>query len=766
SDYPLLPVHRRFWEWVLRQVDRAGTSAQLRTQLRIVYEAVRASSNDEVGHVVPGDYIFDQIASVMVQTGVLMKEIHELIKKQDDGTPDGKMRYRLCSLIFLIGKLPREGTSDLGIRATPDVLADLLITDLKTGSAELRKRIPELLARLLALGHLMPVGAEFRIQTREGGEWDSDYRGRLQKISNDDNRVAGERTDLLRAHCFEMFKEIKLVQGKSKVARRIELHFTPDAPPTTGEAIPVWVRNGWIDDDKSVLADARKAGTSSPLISVLIPRRSAEDLKKALCSFRAASETLDARGVPSGPEGIEARTAMDTRRTLADGELKAVVREVMDGIRVFMGGGNEISAMNPVEAVRDAALAALARHFPNFNMADDPKWDNVCDRAKEGGGSALEALGYKGNAADHPVCKAVLGYLGANKKGIDIRKNFEDSPYGWSRDAVDGAILTLCLNELVEARDKSGTVLDRKQLDRTKIGICDFKPVTVLITAPQKIAIKKLFQELPVSCKPGEESAAAGEYCREMLRLAESAGGEAPLPERPNTRHIFELQGLSGNEQLFALYNQRETLAQQAVAWKARKAGIEKRLPGWKSLERLLSHSTGLAVAAEVQPQRDAILDGRALLEDPDPVPGLCKKLSDELRKTLLAARADFDNARSKAMDAVDESPDAAKIAPEMKDLFVEKCALRPAPALKVGTGDELLRELEECSPSVWKTRTDALPTRFQQLQLLIAKAIAPDAVPVKLPAATLYTEKDVDTWLAAAKDEILKVLKNGPVVI
>ena len=60
-----------------------------------------------------------------------------------------------------------------------------------------------------------------------------------------------------------------------------------------------------------------------------------------------------------------------------------------------------------------------------------------------------------------------------------------------------------------------------------------------------------------------------------------------------------------------------------------------------------------------------------------------------------------------------------------MKDLFVEKCALLPAPALKVGTGEELLRELEECSPSVWKTRTDALPTRFQQLQLLIAKTIA-----------------------------------------
>jgi len=43
ADYPLLPVRRRFWESVLRAVDPGGATAQLRTQLRIVYEAVRSS---------------------------------------------------------------------------------------------------------------------------------------------------------------------------------------------------------------------------------------------------------------------------------------------------------------------------------------------------------------------------------------------------------------------------------------------------------------------------------------------------------------------------------------------------------------------------------------------------------------------------------------------------------------------------------------------------------------------------------------------------
>ena len=40
-DYPLLPTRRRFWELVLRAIDRAGKAGVLRTQLKIVHEAAR-----------------------------------------------------------------------------------------------------------------------------------------------------------------------------------------------------------------------------------------------------------------------------------------------------------------------------------------------------------------------------------------------------------------------------------------------------------------------------------------------------------------------------------------------------------------------------------------------------------------------------------------------------------------------------------------------------------------------------------------------------
>ena len=40
DDYPLLPVRWRFWEECFRQIDAAGTHSQLRSQLRIIHDAL------------------------------------------------------------------------------------------------------------------------------------------------------------------------------------------------------------------------------------------------------------------------------------------------------------------------------------------------------------------------------------------------------------------------------------------------------------------------------------------------------------------------------------------------------------------------------------------------------------------------------------------------------------------------------------------------------------------------------------------------------
>ena len=111
----------------------------LRTQLKIVHEAARSVADKPLGHVIGADFVFRSESASMLQSGVLLKEIDELIRGLDDGTPDGDLKSRACALVFLISQLPQEGVGDTGVRATAAVIADLLVEDLAaTGRASAR----------------------------------------------------------------------------------------------------------------------------------------------------------------------------------------------------------------------------------------------------------------------------------------------------------------------------------------------------------------------------------------------------------------------------------------------------------------------------------------------------------------------------------------------------------------------------------------------------------------------------------------------------
>ena len=100
ADYPLLPTRRRFWERVLRNTDHSGTKAQLRSQLQIVFEATQQTAAANLGTVVPADFIYDQIATDLLNSGELEREYDEIIRKQRDGTPDGDLRSSLCACLL------------------------------------------------------------------------------------------------------------------------------------------------------------------------------------------------------------------------------------------------------------------------------------------------------------------------------------------------------------------------------------------------------------------------------------------------------------------------------------------------------------------------------------------------------------------------------------------------------------------------------------------------------------------------------------------
>jgi hypothetical protein len=765
DDYPLLPVRRRFWEHVLRAIDIQGTTAQLRSQLRIVYDAVRALADKPVGTVLAADCIFDQLQPDLLRSQFLPREIDETIRKLRDGTEDGELASRLCGLIFLIRKLPREKVADIGVRATAEMLADLMVEDLEKDGARLRKKIPQLLDKLVAETKLIKVDEEYSLQTRESSEWENEFQRRASALNADLATINNKRSGLLNAECVKELGSIRMTHGLSKAARTLKIHYGSDAPASDGAEVPVWIRDGWGDAEKTVLTDAQKAGTDSPMVFVHISKASAEDLKKAVVEYEAAKATLDFKGVPTTTEGNEARLAMNTRMATAESNRDRIIRDLIASAKVFKGGGTEVINIDLIEKVKSAASDSLDRLFPNFKEADDSRWNSVINRAKNKDGNALQAVDHKDNPEKHPVCAAILADIGMGKKGKEIRDQFEATPYGWPRDAIDGALITLHTVGQVRAVHK-GTVLTVGQLDQAKVPVTDFRTETTAISVKDKIKLRKLFQEAGLSCKPDEETMVAEKFIDVMDDLAAKAGGQPPLPECPKTAMLDPIRALAGNEMLAAILKENDELKKRHGEWQELAKLAQKRAPAWETLSNLLHHANGLPEAVELQTEADAVCDERRLLEDSDPVPPIHGKLVKLLRAALKKAHAATKETYEGEMAALEANPNWKKIKKSDQQQLLKETGIAPVTELSVGDDASLIAALSDRSLPVWAATADALPERFRQAALAAARLLEPKTQSVKLTSGTLKTSEDVKDWLKETEQGLLEKIKKGPVVI
>ncbi|MBZ5499154.1 MAG: BREX system P-loop protein BrxC [Acidobacteriia bacterium] len=765
DDYPLLPVRRRFWEHTLRAVDVPGTASQLRTQLKIVHEAVRQTAEAALGTVVPADFIFSQLHPDLLRSGILLREIDETIRGLDDKTDDGRLAQRLCGLIFLTRKLPREAVADIGVRATPEMLADLLVSDLSSDGTQLRKDIPRILKKLVDAGTLIKLDEEYSLQTRESSEWEREYRNRQTRLNSDLTMLSGKRGSLISAACGEALKGIKLTQGKCKEPRKLLVHFGTEAPPPGGSDIPIWVRDGWGEKESTVINDARAAGCDSGIIYVYIPKASADDLQKTMVEYEAAKSTLDSKGTPTTPEGREARDAMATRMATAETARNQIIQDVIDRAKVLQGGGGERFELKLVAKVEAAAQISLDRLFPSFKNADDNRWANVINRAKNGDEAALTAVDWTDSPEKHPVCAAVLSEVASGKRGKEVRDAFEASPYGWSRDAVDAALITLHTTSHLRATHK-GMTLSQGQLDQAKISVTDFRTETATLNAREKMKLRKLFHDAGVDCKPNEETAKAHVFLAHLAELADHAGGEPPMPARPATAHIDTLLGFGGAEQLAEILKQHDALAQQAKDWGKLAELAGKRKPAWETLYTLLKHADAMPGADELRKQADAVNSERRLLDASDPVPDIRKAAVDALRAAVTAAHAEYKKTYNEEMTDLTISDNWKKLRADQHKQILADEGIDSSPVLAVGSEADLTRTMEQTALPAWKTRTDALPQQFARAAMAAAKLLEPKIQRVHLSSGTLKTEQEVKGWLAGAEEDLLAKLKNGPIVI
>jgi hypothetical protein len=765
QDYPILPVRRRFWERVLRAVDKTGTGAQLRNQLWIVFDAVQQTADLDVGNVVSAAFIFDSsVKGQMLKSGVLLQEISETIARQKQEN-DGELRYQLCALIFLIGQLPREKAADTGIRANAESLADLLVTDLTQSSADLRKLIPELLDKLVAAGAIMQVDDEYRMQTREGSEWNQAFQEARNKLLADPGKLASERSQLLKSHCSEVLKKSKLVHGVSKEARKFELHFGSDAPDTSGATVPVWIRDGWEVQEKTVLSDARAAGDAAAVVYGFIPQKQAAELQQAIASYYAATTTLQGKGTPTTPEGIEARKAMETRQEQAQRSRDDIINDVLNETAVYTAGGDQVNGMLLETKVQDAAKACLDRLFPQFQQADSPDWHKVIERSKKGAGDALEAVGHKGDPDNHPVCKAVIDYVGSGKKGTDIRKRFGGPPYGWPQDAVDAALIVLFGVGALRAR--SGTEsIPKGKLDQKNIAAAEFRVESITLTKVQLIGIRGLYKSVGMNPQSGQESADAPEFLNRLHKLAEAAGGDPPLPKCPNIVHLTDIANRVGNDQLKAIHEHLDRFKQQIGDWQKHSDLIAERAPRWTELKALLTHAADLPVAVEITAEIAAIEEHRRLLDNPDPIPGFVERLTAALRAALNQAHSACSAAHESGLERLETSDRWQKLTPEQRYELLTKHGIRQMPKIAVGTTEEVLDTLRQTKLTEFEAICDALPTRFSNALAAAAKLLEPKAQSVTLPSGTIKNEDDLKSWLSTAEEKIRDKLKDGPVIV
>jgi len=495
-----------------------------------------------------------------------------------------------------------------------------------------------------------------------------------------------------------------------------------------------------------------------------LPRLHHQELQQAIASQIAAQETLDAHGMTGGPETIEPRKAVETHLAVAQHRVRDLLGHIIGGAKVFLGGGQEANGIELADKVQDSAQSALVRLFEHFSEADHANWGQVVAKARAGDVGALSQVGYQGNPTQHPVCRRVLDYIGAGKKGKDLRDNFKGAPYGWPQDAIDGALFVMLVAGNLRATNNGQPV--QATLPQNQLGPVSFYVDVPPLDVQQRLNLKALFQKAGITTQNGKEPEAAGEALKKLLALAELAGGAAPRPETPDTHGVSALQMLSGNAQLLKIHEQKDDLAVKLAAWKKSADAITKRWPGWDRLLGFQGYAAGLAEAGACAVSIAAITEGRTLLAEPDPVPALTQQLTAALRIALGKLQADLAAAFQAGEAKLAASPVWAGRTDEQRTAIATACQLTPPPKAAIGTDDEILAALRARSLTDRHNLLDAVPQRFARALEDAGKLATPDAVRVTLPAAIIKSAADLDQWLAGVRQQVEAKLKEGPVIL
>ncbi|EII2403787.1 BREX system P-loop protein BrxC [Vibrio parahaemolyticus] len=767
ADYPLLPVRRRFWEEVLPALDRTGTGSQLRNQLRIVHEALRQTADQPLGYVVPADFIYQQIATSLLQSGVISKDIHETIGRKMAGNEEQKLQARLLSLILLIGKLPEE--KQLGIYATEATLADLLLENLTTGKSELRVLVPKMLKVLEDEHEIMArdidkAGTVYSLQTVESQAWYDEFKRQENDLLGNPQTLEAFRSKEIQSYIRKQVLQARITQGNVAEPRPITPYFDAELPAESHQRLSVWAPEL---SEREFDAVSRGADPDSATIFVYVPNINRSELQRAIVELKAAETTLDVRGRASTDAGKDARLSMETRMRSAESTKARLLKEIFESIQVRLAGGQEVEGDTLAEQIQNAGELACQRLYHKFKVADDRGWAKVYEQASRlADPNALEKVGYSGEADKHPVCTEVQRYIGTMKLGKDIRDHFKQAPYGWGNDVIDGALYAMLAAGVLKASDSQERAIDAKSLDRSAVTQTKFRPENVTLSKVQMIKVRGIVSSLlEESCNAGEEAAKLPLAIQNAKQVANRAGGNAPLPMAPSSALLSELEMYSGNEQLQKAFDNKDKLLSDFETWKDQAHKAELRIKQWRKLEEAMEYCRDLSIYAELAKEKDAIFTNRSLLDEPCPVKPLLDKAVNELRTAITAHREKYEEEYRQCMSDLLDDENWQRLDEAKREAFLNKRNLGTIPSVNTSDADSVFNALDEISFNQWNDKTAALPGIFSQVLRDAITELQPKTVHHKLNKPIIKSEQDLQNWLAYAEQELRTQLEKGPVV-
>lgn len=760
ADYPLMPSTRKLWGDVLEVIDVAGTSGQLRNQLRVIDDSLKSIAALKVGNIVPADFIFDQNQTQLIQLGLLMNDTCNLIQGKKSQGGDSQLEGRILSAVFLLDQIT-SNKPNTGLKSNENTIADLLIDNLNEDSNAFRTKIKTLIEKLKDDKVLMPINDEYKLQTKIGTEWEQEFTKQYIKLNNSgDDKIQSLRREKLIAYFKEKTRGVNITQGTSRIPRDYEL-WDKNTAPNTEQKLNLWIRDGWFENDSSVENEIRAAGSDAPLAYAFVKKNRDAELRTEIVKHLAADLTIAAMGIPSTPEGQQARRSMDTRKSQSETAIKDLIVKICDDTTVYLAGGNKVVVGNVKDNIQSALNSIADRQFPEFkSKADYSTWGQALTKAVAGNPDALISINYRKEIEKHPIAVEILRYLGnSTKTGRDIRTYFMKSPYGWYQDAIDTLLIMLINTQYI-----STTETDLKP---GKINQASFKKEIYILGALDKIAIRKLFKEATIICPPNKDIFPySNEFIEKLKTLASQVSGDSPKPEPINTSFIKEIENKEGNERLLEILQQKDVLEAKLKEWSAKAILVSEREPNWRLLVKLTTYLKDEPELEQLEEEVEAIRENRLLLKEPDLVFPLLNVVNDKLLTILNQRKAKYNELYDKHMEELQNNEDFKKLTPEQKRGILINHQLLIKPEIKSHNAQALLNELQKASLYTWITKIAALPNQFQSALEEAILLLTPKARTYSLPRKTIKNQAEIESYIAELKTELETLLKESKSII